>query len=574
MLDSVFIQDSIRFPFSMIKSDHQYDNKHQFSTIDFLQETTSGQVQYSTPGGLMTFLHRGMGNRHLPVLWNGTNIQSVINGSYDLSLIPANLYNGLQFYTSGNPALSGNNGLSGTLDIKRKKTHSPLEVITGISSLQNYSLTVRSELNKKKYNGFTGVEYGFDRNIFNYTYDNKSLQRTPTDLKKINIIYQGNYYPNEKQMINIDLWYQNANRNIPVSTTSASLMQHQKDINFRLKTKMVWLLQQSKITSGLTYMNEKLDFTTPVVNSTSDVNIYIINAEIEGIGNKNYFTSVSWRFDQANPNFYTKSKIRNTLQLAYGKQIKRADYSGSFSFRQDLVDEKIMPFSFSLLNQFKKTSLQISRNYNLPGFNDLYWPSGGNESLKTEKSLQAEIKSKSTFKKIQFTTSIYINHVTDWIQWVPQSSGLWTAVNQKKVLSRGFECQLETSIYKRRWVITPEISYVYNKTTALDHYTDKNQIGKQLIYIPQHKWSTKIKFENSVHHFQISYQLAGKRYDTTDHSGMLPVYHLADAGYTYVKEKYRFSLTLNNIFNQHYQIVRYFPMPGIHAEMKCSFSIF
>ena len=149
-------------------------------------------------------------------------------------------------------------------------------------------------------------------------------------------------------MINIDLWYQNANRNIPVSTTSASLMQHQKDINFRLKTKFVWLLKQSKITSGLTYMNEKLDFTTPVVNSTSDVNIYIINAEIEGIGNKKYLTSVNWRFDQANPNFYTKSRIRNTLQLAYGKQIKRADYSGSFSFRQDLVDEKIMPFSFSL----------------------------------------------------------------------------------------------------------------------------------------------------------------------------------------------------------------------------------
>lgn len=573
VLDSIFIQDSIRHPFKLIKSDQRYDDAYQFSATDFLASTISGQVQYSTPGGLTTFLHRGMGNRHLPVLWNGTNIQSVINGSYDLSLIPVNLYNGLQFYTTGNPALSGNNGVSGTLDIKSNKNRTPLEITTSISTLQNYTMSVRSEMNKNKYSGYTGIEYGYDRNVFKYKDDKLTLQRTPTDLNKLNIVYQGNYFANQKQMIYIDLWYQNANRNIPVSTTSAYIDQHQIDNNLRIKAGFVQLLPRYKISSGITFMDEQLDFMTPAVNSISNVKVYIATLEISEIGDKNYFASVNWRKDLAHPNFYSEIKSRNTWQIALGKHIKKGDYTGSFSVRQDLTDNKMMPFSFSFLNIFKKSSLQISKNYSLPGFNDLYWPSGGNESLKTEKSIQAEFKSQAQYKKFLFTVSVYVNHVNDWIQWIPQASGLWSAVNQKKVLSRGMEGCIGKSFISNRWIITPDIAYSFTKTTALDHYFDKNQIGKPLIYIPQHKVITSVKFVKDGHHLRLSYHLTGKRYDTTDQSNALPVIHLTDISYSYVQKKYKLNLGINNLLNQQYNIIRYFPMPGINAEMKWTFSI-
>lgn len=573
VLDSVFIRDSVKFPFRHLVTDHVYNDTLQFSTVDYLQTCISGQLQTSTPGGLTTFLHRGLGNRHLPVLWNGINIQSVINGSYDLSLIPANLYNGLHFYTTGNPALNGNNGITGTLDIKRIKSDNPIEITTGISSLQNYSLSVHRTFHHKKYSGFAGLEYAYDRNIFMYTDGLESLKRSPTDLKKLNIIYQGNYYPNEKQMISIDIWYQRANRNIPVSTTSAFLLQQQNDINLRLKVGHVWLLNHYKITSGFTAMDEQLDFSTPLVNSFSKVNVYIANVELTGRDHQNYHVSIQNRFDQANPNFYTESKTRSTWQIAFSKYIKKGNYTGNFSFRQDLTDQNLMPSSFSLLNQYKKISLQISRNYSLPGFNDLYWPSGGNASLRTEKSLQSELKSQAIYHKIVMKAAVYINHVNDWIQWVPQASGQWSAVNQKSVLSRGFECNINKSYDASGWKIIPEISYSFNKTTALDHYFDKKQIGKQLIYIPQHKLITQLKFANSSHHFQISYQLTGKRYDTTDLASALPGIHLTDVAYTYVQKKYRFNFAVNNLLNYKYDLIRYFPMPGVHAEMNWTFSI-
>jgi len=129
------------------------------------------------------------------------------------------------------------------------------------------------------------------------------------------------------------------------------------------------------------------------------------------------------------------------------------------------------------------------------------------------------------------------------------------------------------SFISNRWIITPDIAYSFTKTTALDHYFDKNQIGKPLIYIPQHKVITSVKFVKDGHHLRLSYHLTGKRYDTTDQSNALPVIHLTDISYSYVQKKYKLNLGINNLLNQQYNIIRYFPMPGINAEMKWTFSI-
>ena len=573
LLDSILISDTVRFQFNHIRADNTYDSNSQLSVIDFLTSTVGGQVQTISPGGLTTFLHRGMANRHLPVLWNGINIQSVVNGSYDLSLIPSSLYNGLNFYTSGTPTLTGNNSISGTLDIKKENFQPSFQISTHISTLQNYAVSLLSSHHKNNYSGYAGLEYGFDRNIFMYKEDQKSHKRTATDLKKMNIIYEGKYSLTEKQLVSFDFWYQKAERNIPTSITASAVPQQQKDKNIRIKSTYLLLLNKNKLVTTVSYMHENLDYLTQVIDSRSKVQTLTGGLEYSGFGPQNLYTSLMWRHDRAEPNFYTSRKNRNNLQWALGKRMKTGHLITQLSLRQDLVNSQWMPFSFTWFNQWKKTSLQVSRNYNLPGFNDLYWPTGGNLFLKTEKSWQTELKTDLAISAGQIHFSFYGNLINDWIQWIPQNTVIWNPVNQKKVFSRGFEITILKKYKTENWIIIPEINFIYNKTTALDHYYDKSQIGKQLIYIPQHKVITHLKLQNKNHHVLMTYQFSGKRFDTTDHSNFLPSMHLVNAGYSFVNKKFRYQLSFNNLFNYQYSLVRYFPMPGIQAEMKWTFLI-
>lgn len=116
-IDSIFIVDTVHHLFKNSKPSNTYPADIQPGVSTFLSSIASAQLQQSSPGGLTTLLHRGMGTRHLPVLWEGINIQSMVNGSFDLSLIPLHLYSGTQFYSFGSPTLTGSNAIAGALNI-------------------------------------------------------------------------------------------------------------------------------------------------------------------------------------------------------------------------------------------------------------------------------------------------------------------------------------------------------------------------------------------------------------------------------------------------------------------------
>lgn len=99
MLDSVVIKGEKIYAFDLVQASYEKKDSGKIlvNTPEFLQNIIGGQVQMSSLGGLHTFLHRGMGTRHLPILWNGINIQSVVNGTFDYNLIPVSLVGDISF---------------------------------------------------------------------------------------------------------------------------------------------------------------------------------------------------------------------------------------------------------------------------------------------------------------------------------------------------------------------------------------------------------------------------------------------------------------------------------------------
>jgi iron complex outermembrane receptor protein len=572
-IDSVIISDTIASPFKHLVSDYNSADKTALTFTDFLSGIASGQVQTSTPGGLTTFLHRGLANRHLPILWNGINIQSTVNGTFDLSLIPLFATYQVQFYTFGHPALTGNNGFAGAIDISQQTDGSALSIFASASTLQNFTLAGSSSMQKKKYNGTLSAETSFNRYKYKYSSGNGMEFRTPSDQKKLNIIHQSQWYHRKNQMILWDVWFQALERIIPVSITSAPVHQTQIDQNLRMKLSHKVIFAKSKLFTTLAYMREQLDFKTPVVDSKSLVDAKIFSLEWSGLEKNPWTGMINLRKDAINANFYQDTKYRNTMQMSVSKSLILNNINCKTSFRQDVVDRKWMPFSATAFLGYRNLSLQMSRNYNLPTFNDLYWPGAGNPSLMAEIAHQGEIKMRYKLKVMDISGTYYLNYVKNWIQWIPVSNGRWIPENQKTVLSHGTEIALSRPFHLSDWKTSAQLKYHFNRTYATQHYYEPELTGKQLIYHPKHKLTFFFWAEKGNHQFGLNAAFTSKRYDSPDNKNALTPYHLIDVKYLVLIKSSKIGIDIQNVTNQKYSIVRFFPLPGIHATLSFQYSM-
>lgn len=558
-----------------LKPDYEAKNTNKNSFPDFMQSIVSGQVHLNTPGGLTSFLHRGMGHRHLLVQWQGVNIQNMMNGSYDLSLIPIFLMSGSSFYTIGNPSIQGNNSLAGVLSLQPPKAESSgLKLHLLGSSMQNIGGGALYRIQTKKIHHEMGLDYSFDKNIFSYTYNLQSLDRLSTDFEQKNIISNTTVLLANNQLIKCNIWIQDAQRKIPVSITSAFTDQSQHDKNFRSQISHLLYKNNQKIQTTFTYMHEKLDFRTPAIDSKSSIGTWLTNIQYTNLTKNEWHVNIQFRKDNASPNFYPNTKTRSNLQVSGSKKmIWNAETLTQISVRQDLIDHELMPLSWNIHTKLKKTILSFNSNYNLPGLNDLYWPSGGNPNLKTERSYQTEIKSHVVWCGFNLHAATYLQLVSNWIQWLPSTNGIFSPINQKKVLGRGIDLKLDKTYFLKNWKIIATSYYNYNRTYAIEHYTDQNLVGKQLIYVPKHKVGASFSAHLKNHQFATHYQYIGRRFDTPDESQALKPIHLIHFTYQATFHQLQIEFQIKNILKYQYEITRFFPMPGIHYNIQFTYNI-
>lgn len=572
-IDTVEIKGEKPFFNLAYKSDAQYADSLYSSITSFLQSINGSQIQISTPGGLTTLLHRGMGNRHLPILWQGINLQNTLNGSFDMALIPSFLFDDIAFFTTGNPTLTGNNGLAGVLTLNNNTFKMPeSKAYIKASSLQNYDAGL---VLQKKYSNIgikLGAQSGYHLNKYDYAYNKKAFQRQSTDFLQNNIVLNANWIINQRQALYVDLWWQHADRVIPQSITSAPVIQNQKDANLRSALTYKYYSESNLWTLTGMYGHEILNFMTPVVDSRAKTDIYTIKASWLNISKLQMQADLQYRADITSPNFFTKTYERKTLSANVFKRFEWTSYFNTdITIRQDMVDVLLQPFSWTMTNNYKKLNWSLSSNYNLPGFNDLYWPTGGNPNLKTEKAFKSELKYTFRWLDVEIKPTMYANLVNNWIQWLPQANGLWSPVNQKKVLARGAEIIFEKTYVLPKNQIKIEADYAFNRTTAIEHYYDQSLKNKQLIYIPIHKTGIKTVLLGKKYRLGLNYQFTSLRYDAPDETNKLKPVHMLNATATLLANKHKIRLDINNLLNQEYNWVRFYPMPGINAEIIYSY---
>jgi iron complex outermembrane receptor protein len=217
--------------------------------------------------------------------------------------------------------------------------------------------------------------------------------------------------------------------------------------------------------------------------------------------------------------------------------------------------------------------MRLSRNYNLPGLNDLYWSPGGNPNLSSETSF--EKASGLTFihirRNIKNKTQLTYYHsmVDNWILWQPSATenGFWSPQNLKQVLLQGIEFENEFSYSRRNYRINFNVFYTYNLAINRKaiHVNDLS-VNKQLIYVPQEKYGFNLRFQYKASLVLFKQHFVAHRFTTTDNTNFLPSYHLFDVQlqqeFSIKNHMFNAQVYIDNIFNINYESIPFQVMPA------------
>ena len=226
------------------------------------------------------------------------------------------------------------------------------------------------------------------------------------------------------------------------------------------------------------------------------------------------------------------------------------------------------PYKWLEIEAFAKRSCRM------PSFNDLYYITIGNVHLRPEYATQTGLDLRLGGEHLAFRLSPYYNRVTDKIVALPTSSQFrWSMLNIGTVDITGADSRLEAAAKAGEFSLHGTLRYTFQ--LALDHSDPASRTyGCQIPYAPIHSGSLDGQVEWRGWSFSWDTSVTGHRWSTTSNTAdyYLPPWSVSDATLGKSFGRFKAGLTLGNIFNAQYQIVKGYPMPGtsvlLHLELQ------
>lgn len=223
--------------------------------------------------------------------------------------------------------------------------------------------------------------------------------------------------------------------------------------------------------------------------------------------------------------------------------------------------------------------------FRLPTFNDLYYTFVGNKYLKPEYTTQLDIGAvygkefkTGVVRGIQAQADLYYNKVKDKIVALPASNQFrWTMLNFGKVDIKGIDAALQGLFRFAGMDVDTRLTYTYQRAQDVTDKTSQWYKG-QIPYIPWHSGSVVVSGNYKGWMLTYSFIYTGERYESVANivENYAPAWYTHDMALTKSLEiggaswsgKLKVTLEVNNIFNQQYEVVQCYPMPGTNFKIR------
>ena len=226
------------------------------------------------------------------------------------------------------------------------------------------------------------------------------------------------------------------------------------------------------------------------------------------------------------------------------------------------------------------------RIFRMPTLNDLYYTFIGNKYLNPEYTTQYNIGAiygrnfrRGIVRRVEAQVDGYFNQVKDKIIAMPTSNQVqWTMLNLGYVEIVGVDASAQVQWQFGPVAVNSRLSYTYQE--AQDRTDPASEwYGGQIPYIPWHSGSVVVGGVWREWDLNYSFIYTGERYESRANT---PANH-AQPWYTsdlslsrnirFRSSTLRVTVEVNNIFNQQYEVVQCYPMPGTNFKIKLNWTL-
>ena len=534
-----------------------------YNSLIYFKENGLGMVSSAS--------FRGTTAQQTAVVWNGININSQFNGQTDFNTINIRNFDDITVRSGGGSVLYGSGAIGGTIHLNNQLKFNQgfkNSLLLRYGSFNTWDGSFKSGMSSDKF----AINFEMSRTNSKNDYDFVDSEKQNTNGNYYNQSISANvaYKINAKNTLKLYSYLYDGERHFSQIFASETPTKYQ---DFNTRNLMEWVGLYNQFTSRL-----KLAYITEDYNYFANIN----KENSTGAEAKTIIVKHDLAF-KVHKKLLLNSVIDVTQTMAEGSSIENESRTiTSFnlllkhnitsrllyevSFRKELTKNYKTPFLFHVgVNytpfEFYTMTLNVSRNFRMPTFNDLYWEGSGNKELNPEDSYQVEMGHAFQYKGISLSLTGYYNDIQDMIRWIPTASS-WKPINTDHVKTYGLETKLAIKQQFQQHQFRLGASYGYT-------ISENQQTKKQLIYVPNHKAAGYFNytFKRVSTYYQLLY--VGDVFTLSDNNPKytLDAYTVSNIGAEYAlgaTKQHRFGIQIKNLFNENCQSVANRYMPGIN----------
>lgn len=615
-------------------SSEQLERLNSHSVADALRYFSGVQIKdYGGIGGLKTINIRSMGSQHIGVFYDGIQLGNAQNGVVDLGrfslddIEEVSLYNG-QKSEIFQPAKDF--GSSGSIYLQpktpsfkfNKKTNLVLRLKNSSIDFFNPSFRLEQKISDKISASFSS-EFLQSDGIYRFRYYKKYpdgalaydtiAKRFDSDIKakRFETSFHGTL---NNGSWNVRGYGYISDRGIPAAIVNnrfdgrgQRLVDDNYFVQANFKKRLFPKLEtqlKAKFAYDFTHYIDTVS-SIKIQNQYIQREIYLSSSNIYSV-TQNWDVSASFDFQYNNldadlVNFSYPTRYTSLLAFATTYQWKKLKFLGSVlgTFVHEDVEKNAKspdktewtPAAFLSYQPFDSNDFTLrafyKRIFRMPTFNDLYYTMIGNAFLEPEftnqynlgftyqKSFQSQF-----FQSFYAKVDGYFNKVENKIIAAPTGNMFrWMMLNLGEVEIIGTDVNVQADLLVGNVKLKPLLSYTFQR--ARD-FSDRNEtyFGDQIPYTPWHSGTFSLMSDYKDWSFNYSFMYVGERYDGQQNNIQ---YNYIQPWYTHdlsIQKKmhwenhqFKASFEVNNIFNQYYDVVLNYPMPGRNFKLILSFTL-
>lgn len=252
------------------------------------------------------------------------------------------------------------------------------------------------------------------------------------------------------------------------------------------------------------------------------------------------------------------------------------------------------PAIFLGYTPFKKYDFNLrafaKRIFRMPTFNDLYYTMIGSSTLRPEYMNQYDVGftynfpvRESFFDKFSFQADTYYTNTKDKIVAAPTGNLFrWMMTNIGQVKGKGIETVLNMATHFNKLKLDTNLTYTYSQSQDFTKFVglEMSSYGDQIPYTPWHSGSGILNANYESWNFNYSFIYVGKRYNGNVNNikvnEVQPWYtHDLAIQKSFAFKNYKLNgiIEVNNAFNQQYEVIYNYPMPGRTFKFIISFEL-